>query len=200
MADAEEEEAPQDPGDGPAPAEEDEEAVDGEDEEETDEGEEEEAASEEEDPFEMLDESEEDDEVERAMYREYLEVVKEIDGQNLVIKKLKTRADELMYKRCKTFRDKQDFKALRKCLEQEDIHLRALIIRAMQLQNFGSRRLYGDVELELTNDEQNYFTGAPSSIISDNEKCCVNKGMCCCSDSDSDTDSDSDSDEGLCWS
>jgi len=190
MADVEEEEAPPETEDEQNEGEEAEEDLDGDGEDEDQEGEEEEQSEEEEeDPFELLDESEAEDEEQQAMYKEYLEVVKEIDAQNLVIRELKAKSTRLMYKKCKTFRDKQEYKRLRACQEQEDIHLRALVNRAIQLQNFGSPRRYGDVELELTEADHSYFfTGLQSSFHTDCESCSV----CCFSESDLDSDSDDD--------
>ncbi|XP_016933644.3 uncharacterized protein [Drosophila suzukii] len=190
MADVEEEEAPPETEDEQIEGDEAEEDLDGEGEDEDQEGEEEEQSQEEEeDPFELLDESEAEDEEQQAMYKEYLEVVKEIDAQNLVIRELKAKSTRLMYKKCKTFRDKQEYKRLRACQEQEDIHLRALVNRAIQLQNFGSPRRYGDVELELTEADHSYFfTGLQPSSYTDCESCSV----CCFSESDLDSDSDDD--------
>ncbi|KAH8316956.1 hypothetical protein KR074_009491, partial [Drosophila pseudoananassae] len=182
MADVEEEEAPPDVGDEQPEAEEDEEAVEGEELDGEDAGEEEDEGSEgeEEDLFELLIESESEDEEERAMYQEYLEVVNAVDAQNLVIQGLKDRAAVLMGKQCKTFKDKEEYKRLRRCMEQEDIYLRTLINRAVQLQNFGSRRMYGSVAMETTEAESSFFTGLPTSFPSMvDEECCLNKGLCC---------------------
>ncbi|XP_043950786.1 cilia- and flagella-associated protein 251 [Drosophila biarmipes] len=195
MADVEEEvppEAEEEQNEG-AEAEED---LDAEGEDDDEEGAEEEESEEEEaDPFELLDESEAEDEEQQAMYKEYLEVVKEIDAQNLVIRELKAKSTRLMCKRCKTFRDKQEYRRLRACQEQEDIHLRALVNRAVQLQNFGSPRRYGDVELEFTEAEQSYFfTGLQPSFSGacpSNSEDESSQG-CCFSESDSDSDSEYD--------
>lgn len=201
MADVEEEEAPPDLGDEQPEGEEDEEAVEGEELEGEDAGEEEDEGSEgeEEDLFELLVESESEDEEERAKYQEYLAVINAVDVQNLVIQGLKDRAAVLMGKQCKTYRDKEEYKRLRICMEQEDINLRALINRAVQLQNFGSRRLYGAVEMETTEAESSFFTGLPTSFPSmESEECCLNKGLCC---SDSESDSDPNDNDGWvdCW-
>ncbi|KAH8349578.1 hypothetical protein KR084_002230 [Drosophila pseudotakahashii] len=194
MADVEEEEAPPLAEDGQnegAEAEEDLEAED-EDAGEDEEGEEEEESEEEEkDLFELLNESEEEDEEQQAMYKEYLEVVKEIDDQNSILRELKAKSTQLMFKKCKTFRDKQEYRRLRACREQEDIHLRALVNRAIQLQNFGSPRRYEGIELEFTEADRCYFyTGVQSthSSYSDDDSC----NVCCFQDSDSDSDSDDD--------
>lgn len=182
------------------------EAIDVEDEEPED-GEEEEQESsekEEEDAFELLNESEPDDVEEQAMYKEYLEVLKDIDAQNMLIQDLKAKATQLKCKRCQTFRDRKEYKQLRICQEQQDVHLQTLINRAALLQNFGSRRLYGDVEMELTEAEQCCFINRPPissipkcSLSSDDEECCcINKGLCW----ESASDSDSEPDARLCWS
>ncbi|EDV38668.2 uncharacterized protein Dana_GF24900 [Drosophila ananassae] len=201
MADVEEEEAPPDLGDEQPEGEEDEEAVEAEELEGEDAGEEEDEGSEgeEEDLFELLVESESDDEEERAMYQEYLAVINAVDAQNLVIQELKDRAAVLMAKQCKTFRDKEEYKRLRTCMEQEDFNLRTLINRAVQLQNFGSRRMYGAVEMQTTEAEGSFFTGLPTSFPAmQSEECCLNKGLCC-SDSDSDSDSSSNSNDNDGW-
>ncbi|KAH8274944.1 hypothetical protein KR018_001774 [Drosophila ironensis] len=171
-----------------------EEAVEGEDElDGEEEGEEEdiESEAEEVDPFELLNESDEEDEEQRAMYKEYLQVIDAIDAQNKVVQDLKAQTAALRDKRCKTYRDKEDIKRLRICQRQEETHLRVLMNQAVALQNFGSRRCYRDVELEVTEDEQyNFLTGTSNPLplpASRSDECCVNKGMCC-------TDSDSDSD------
>ncbi|XP_016969192.2 cilia- and flagella-associated protein 251 [Drosophila rhopaloa] len=196
MADVEEEEAPPETVDdqnGEQEAKEDLEGKGEDENEDADEQGEEEQESEEEekDLFELLNESEEDDEEEQAMYKEYLEVIKEIDTQNMIIKDLKAESTRLMYKKCKTYKDKQEYKRLRACQDQEDIHLRALVNRAIQLQNFGSPRRYGDVEMEVTETEQSYFFTALQSsssgtciVHSDAESC----QECCFLDSDSDSD------------
>ncbi|KAH8297640.1 hypothetical protein KR054_004659, partial [Drosophila jambulina] len=167
MADVEaEEEAPveQQPGEERDEADE---ALEGEEEDEPEGGEEEQespSSEEEIDPFELLDESEPDDEEEQAMYKEYLEVIKEIDAQNLLIQDLKALGNQLRCKRCKTYKDIAEYKRLRISQEQQDIHLRQLINRAARLQNFGSRRLYGELEMELTDAEEScFFMGLAST-------------------------------------
>ncbi|KAH8260701.1 hypothetical protein KR038_008952 [Drosophila bunnanda] len=206
MADVEpEEEAPleQQPGQNEEEADE---ALDGEDEEKPD-GEDENQGSsssgEEKDLFELLDESEPDDEEEQAMYKEYLDVTKEIDAQNLVIHDLKAMATELRCKMCKTYKDKEEYKRLRICQDQQEIRLQQLINRAARLQNFGSRRVYGELEIELTHAEESWFlTGLAStsftacSSFKDEEKC-PNRGCPCCWESDS--DSDSKDYDPACW-
>ncbi|XP_020808705.1 nonsense-mediated mRNA decay protein 2 [Drosophila serrata] len=204
MADVEaEEEVPleQQPGQDEGEADE---TLEGEDEDEPEGEEEEELSSgEEKDPFELLDESESDDEEEQAMYKEYLDLIKEIDAQNLVIHDLKAMATELRCKRCKTYKDKEEYKHLRICQEQHDIHLQQLINRATRLQNFGSRRLYGELEMELTDAEESFFfTGLASTSLTacatfkDEENCC-NRGCPFCWESDS--DSDSKDYDPACW-
>ncbi|XP_017010580.2 uncharacterized protein [Drosophila takahashii] len=192
MADVEEEEAPplaeDEQNEG---AEEDEGDLEGEgeDSEEDQEGEEE-SEEEEKDLFELLNESEEEDEEQQAMYKEYLEVVKEIDDQNSILRELKAKSTRLMFKKCKTFRDKQEYRRLRACREQEDIHLRALVNRAIQLQNFGAPRRYEGIELEFTEADRCYFyTGIQSPLPGTYSSSC---NVCCFSDSDSDSDSGDD--------
>ncbi|XP_017057716.1 pescadillo homolog [Drosophila ficusphila] len=144
---------------------------------------EEESEEEEKDLFELLGESEGEDEEERAMYKEYLEVVEQIDAQNQVIKDLRAMSTRLMCKKCKTYKDKQEYKQLRCCQEQEELHLRVLVNRTIQLQNFGSPRRYGDLEMELTEADESYFRTALQPSCSE---------VCCCySDFDSDSDSES---------
>ncbi|KAH8242516.1 hypothetical protein KR032_010330 [Drosophila birchii] len=199
MADAEaEEEAPQDQQLGEEKEEEMDETLEGEDEGEESEGGEEEEQESEEGLFELLNESESDDEQEQAMYKEYLEVIKEIDAQNLVIQNLKAMATELRCKKCQTHKDREEYKRLRICQEQQDIHLRQLINRAAQLQNFGSRRLYEELEMELTDNEENSFlTGLASTSLAGEEKCC-NRGCPCCR-WESDSSSDSENFDPACW-
>ncbi|XP_017126834.1 uncharacterized protein LOC108145776 [Drosophila elegans] len=185
MADVEEEEAPSETVDDQNNGNEAEEDLKGEGEDGDEEQVEEEQESEEEkDLFELLD-------------QEYLEVIKEIDTQNLVIQELKAKSCQLMYKKCKTYEDKQEYKRLRACQDQGDIHLRSLVNRAIQLQNFGSPRQYRDIEMELTDVEQSYFFTALQSTFSgtcptpsEDESC---QGCCF-------SDSSSDSDDGLCCS
>ncbi|KAI8039101.1 uncharacterized protein LOC128259047 [Drosophila gunungcola] len=199
MADVEEEEAPPETVDDPNNGNEAEEDLNGEGEDGDEEQVEEEQESEEEekDLFELLDESAEEDEEEQAIYQEYLEVVKEIDTQNLVIQELKAKSCQLMNKKCKTYEDKQEYKRLRACQDQGDIRLRSLVNRAIQLQNFGSPRQYRDIEMELTEVEQSYFFTALQSTFS----------FTCPTHSDGEScqgcffsDSSSDSDDGLCCS
>ncbi|XP_017066303.1 uncharacterized protein LOC108104638 [Drosophila eugracilis] len=190
MADVEEEEAP--PEDGQIEGQEGEEDLEVEGESDEEVGEEEAESENEEDPFELLNESEPEDEEQKAMYKEYLEVIKDIDAQNLVIRDLKEMATRLMNKKCKTFKDKQEYKQLRACQEQQDIHLKTLINRAIQLQNFGSRRRYRGLEMEVTEDETSFFTGLQPSFSSG---CPASSGdescqACCFSTSESDSDSD----------
>ncbi|EDW33022.1 GL16091 [Drosophila persimilis] len=112
---------------------------------------------EEEDPFEHLDSNGEDTEEEQSLYREYLSLIKEIDCQNGIIQDLKNRSTELKQKACRSRSESHELQRLLLCQEQENIRLRTLINRAVQLQNFGSRRLYGEVELEITDSEQTVF-------------------------------------------
>ncbi|BFF98402.1 histone H2A.Z-specific chaperone CHZ1 [Drosophila madeirensis] len=111
----------------------------------------------EEDPFEHLDINDEDNEEEQSLYKEYLSLIKEIDCQNGIIQDLKTRSNELKQNPCHTRKESQELQRLRVCQEQENLRLRTMINRAVQLQNFGSRRLYGEVELEITDSEQTVF-------------------------------------------
>lgn len=143
---------------------------------------------EEKDPFELLNESDEDDEEQQAMYKEYQEVVNAFDAQNRIIKELKAKSNRLMFKKCKTYRDKQEYKQLRVCQEHEEIHLKVLVNRAMHLQNFGSPRRYRDIEMEVTEDEKSYFYTELQSTLS---------GFCP-TDSADEYESDSESDNGLC--
>ncbi|KAH8347106.1 hypothetical protein KR059_005312, partial [Drosophila kikkawai] len=165
-------------------AEDEAEPEDGDEEQEQEQEQEQSSSEEEKDPFELLDESEPDDEEEQAMYKEYLGVIKEIDDQNLAIQDLNAIATQLRCKRCKTYKDREEYKRLRICQEQQDIHLRQLINRAARLQNFGSRRLYGEVEMEVTDAEQSCFfaglatTSLPACPLTEDEEDCCNKGCC----------------------
>ncbi|KAM8709451.1 hypothetical protein ACLKA7_016283 [Drosophila subpalustris] len=113
------------------------------------------------DPFEMLDEDTEDNEEQERMYREYLDLTKQIDCQNAIIRDLKDRRTELMEQLCPTRKDKAEIKQLRVCLDQETIKLHTMTNRAVQLQNFGSQRLYGDIELPTTEMDETYFLAPP---------------------------------------
>ncbi|SPP84799.1 uncharacterized protein LOC117587237 [Drosophila guanche] len=110
-----------------------------------------------EDPFEHLDLKDEDNEEEQSLYKEYLSLIKEIDCQNGIIQELKTRSNELKQNSCHTSNQRKELQRLRVCQEQENLRLRTMINRAVQLQNFGSRRLYGEVDLEITDSEQTVF-------------------------------------------
>ncbi|XP_022214178.2 acidic leucine-rich nuclear phosphoprotein 32 family member B [Drosophila obscura] len=151
-----------------------EEAAEGTAENDAEEGEEEEQ-DDEEDPFEHLDLNDEDNEEEQSLYKEYLSLIKEINCQNGIIQELKDRSNELKQKKCRSGNESQELQRLRMCQEQENIRLRTMINRAVQLQNFGSRRLYGEVELEITESEQTVFLAGvqfadvqcPSSSVGD---------------------------------
>ncbi|KAH8369644.1 hypothetical protein KR093_000409, partial [Drosophila rubida] len=154
MADVEEEAAP---AEGGEENEEVEEAKPEEEEEGPEEIEEEAFEEAQADPFERLDEESEDNEEQNRMYREYLDLTKQIDCQKRVIENLKERKNELMERQCQTRRDKAEIKKLRTCLDQENIKLHTMTNRAVQLQNFGSGRLYGDIELPMDEQEQSMF-------------------------------------------
>ncbi|KAH8301948.1 hypothetical protein KR044_001246, partial [Drosophila immigrans] len=109
------------------------------------------------DPFELLNEDTEDNEEQERMYREYLDLTKQIDCQKNLINNLMARRQDLTDQQCKTRKDKADIKKLRLCLNQENIKLHTMTNRAMQLQNFGSARLYQDIELPIDESEQNMF-------------------------------------------
>ncbi|XP_043646586.1 pescadillo homolog [Drosophila teissieri] len=189
MADVEEEEAPRDVDDVQNEGQEAAEDLEGESEDDEQDVEvEDEFEVEEKDPFELLNESDEDDEEQQAMYKEYLEVVNAIDTQNAIIKELKAKSTRLMFKKCKTYGDKKEYKRLRVCQEREEIHLKVLVNRAMHLQNFGSPRRYRDVEMEVTEDEQRFFFTELQSTFS---------GSCPIYSTD-EYESDSESDDALC--
>ncbi|EDV49993.1 uncharacterized protein LOC6544716 [Drosophila erecta] len=189
MADLEEEEAPIDVDDEQNEGQEAAKDLEGEGEDDEQDVEvEDELEVEEKDLFEILNESDEDDEEQQAMYKEYLDVVKAIDVQNTIIKELKAKSTRLMCKKCKTYGDKQEYKRLRVCQEQEEIHLKVLVNRAMYLQNFGSPRRYRDVEMEVTEDEQTYFFTELQSTFSGS----------CHTYSVDEYESDSESDDALC--
>ncbi|XP_023165364.2 uncharacterized protein LOC111595742 [Drosophila hydei] len=109
----------------------------------------------EEDPFELLDESSEDNEEEKLMYREYLDLTKEIDCQNAIINDLKEQTRDLCENPCRTHQDKANLKKILICLDQEKIKLKTMIRRAIHLQNNGSKRAYGDIELATSFIEEN---------------------------------------------
>lgn len=119
--------------------------------------EEREASKDEIDLFELLDEEDEESEEQQLMYREYLELAKEIECQNTLINDMKDRIRDLQMEPCLTPRDKAEIKRLNKCIAQEYIKLDTMINRIMQLQNFGSARLYEDTELAMSVPEENMF-------------------------------------------
>ncbi|XP_002012041.3 uncharacterized protein LOC6586428 [Drosophila mojavensis] len=195
MADAGEEEAPE--GEAVETAEEDEkaEAAAEEQEEAVDEDK---ADESEVDPFELLDETSEDNEEEHRMYREYLDLTKEIDCQNAIINDLKERTRDLCENPCKTYKERNEIKQLLNCLDKEKIKLNIMINRAMQLQNFGSKRAYGAIELATTTIEENLLRSAVScsktiKCASANSKPKTAQEIC-----DALDDSDSDSDDDCC--
>ncbi|XP_068151025.1 myosin heavy chain, clone 203 [Drosophila tropicalis] len=108
----------------------------------------------EDDLFSRLGESSEDPEHKR-MYMEYLALIKEIDCQNKLIQDIKTQVMEMCGKPCKTRNELREIKKLRICMEQENIKLRVMLNRAMQLQNFGSPRHYRELTMVTTVDEDN---------------------------------------------
>ncbi|EDV95973.1 uncharacterized protein LOC6556808 [Drosophila grimshawi] len=114
-------------------------------------------------PFELLDDEMSDNEEEELMYREYLDLIKQIDCQNAVISELKNRSHQLMDLPCQTRQDKAEYKQLRTCLDQENIKLNQMMHRAVQLQNNGSKRLYGNVELATTVFEDTLFYNSSAS-------------------------------------
>ncbi|XP_062135002.1 keratin, type I microfibrillar 48 kDa, component 8C-1 [Drosophila sulfurigaster albostrigata] len=118
------------------------------------------------DPFELLNEDTEDNEEQERMYREYLDLTKQIDCQKNIINNMLARKMNLIDQQCKTRKDKADLKKLRICIDQENIKLHTMTNRAIQLQNFGSARLYGDIELPIDEFEQNIFMPTPPSCCS----------------------------------
>ncbi|XP_054742589.1 uncharacterized protein LOC129247479 [Anastrepha obliqua] len=115
-------------------------------------GEEAEEASE--DIFSHLGESSDDPEQKRR-YMEYLSLIKEIECQNQMVADIKAQIMELCAKPCKTRCEMRDIKKLRVCMEQEIIKLNCLMTKAMELQNFGSRRRYREIPIVTTIDEDN---------------------------------------------
>ncbi|EDW76947.1 uncharacterized protein Dwil_GK18914 [Drosophila willistoni] len=109
------------------------------------------------DPHEHLDENDEDNTEERQMYQEYLHLIKQIDEQNAIIHDLKMSLNALKCQICKSQRDEKNYRRLAICQEQEHIKLRIMMNRAVQLQNFGSRRHYDDIEWEITDVEHDSF-------------------------------------------
>lgn len=107
-----------------------------------------------EDIFSHLGESSDDPEQKRR-YMEYLSLIKEIECQNQMVDDIKAQIVELCAKPCKTKCEMKDIKRLRVCMEQEIIKLRCLMTKAMELQNFGSRRRYHEIPLATTIDEDN---------------------------------------------
>ncbi|XP_011178679.1 uncharacterized protein LOC105209777 [Zeugodacus cucurbitae] len=107
-----------------------------------------------EDIFSHLGESSDDPEQKRR-YMEYLSLIKEIECQNQMVDDIKAQIVELCAKPCKTKCEMKDIKRLRVCMEQEIMKLRCLMTKAMQLQNFGSRRRYHEIPLATTIDEDN---------------------------------------------
>ncbi|KAH8415716.1 hypothetical protein KR222_010728 [Zaprionus bogoriensis] len=149
-----------------------------------------------EDPFELLDESEEDNEEQRLMYREYLDLIKQIDCQNALIDDMKERMQDIQATPCATRQDRAEFQRLRNCIDQENIKLHTMMNRIIQLQNNGSARLYSDIELAITApSETNFLCRQPavkskchSKRLKTAEEICA----ACCDDSASGPDSDSD--------
>ncbi|CAD6998105.1 unnamed protein product [Ceratitis capitata] len=107
-----------------------------------------------EDIFSYLGESSDDPEQKRR-YMEYLSLIKEIECQNQMVDDIKAQIMELCAKPCKTKCELRDIKRLRVCMEQEIIKLRCLMNKAMELQNFGSKRRYHEIQLATTIDEDN---------------------------------------------
>lgn len=121
------------------------------------EAEETEAVEDEVDLFELLDEEDEDSEDQQLMYREYIELIKEIDCQNTLINDMKDRIRDLQMEPCLTPMDKKEIKQLTSCIAQEYIRLDTMMNRMMQLQNYGSARLYADTELAISVPEESLF-------------------------------------------
>ncbi|XP_034481967.1 uncharacterized protein LOC117787530 [Drosophila innubila] len=164
------------------------------------------------DPFELLDEDTEDNEEQERMYREYLDLTQQIDCQNAIIRDMKDRRNELSDQQCPTRKDRAEIKRLRICIDQESIKLHTMTNRAVQLQNFGSQRLYGDIELPTTEIEETCFvtppnnrTTCPSSSKSSSKRPQTAQDICdscdpcnTCDPSNSCNDSNTDSDDTCC--
>ncbi|ALC44067.1 CG13405 [Drosophila busckii] len=128
-------------------------------EDEDDEDEEESDADSESDLFELLHSDSEDNEEQMQQYREYLDLTKQIDCQNAIIKDLKSQMRDLLHLPCQTRSDKLKCKQLNICLQQESLKLKTMMNRAIQLQNFGSQRWYAELELETTGLEEQLMKG-----------------------------------------
>ncbi|XP_064548760.1 glutamic acid-rich protein [Drosophila montana] len=152
----------------------------------------------EEDPFELLDEESEDNEVEERMYREYIDLMKQIDSQNGVINDLKERSYELRDKPCQTRNDKAEYKRLRICLNQENIKLNTMMNRAVQLQNNGSKRLYGSIELATSGFEDNLLNSSSGCRKASKCPASTSRPRTAQEICDALDDSESNSDEGCC--
>lgn len=153
----------------------------------------------EEDPFELLDEESEDNELEERMYREYLDLTKQIDCQNGIINDLKARSRELRDKPCQTRNDLAEYKRLRICLDQENIKLNTMMNRAIQLQNNGSKRLYGSIELATSGFEDNLLNSSSGCRKATKCPASTSRPMTAQEICDAlDADSDTDSDQGCC--
>ncbi|XP_013098320.2 outer dense fiber protein 2 [Stomoxys calcitrans] len=94
------------------------------------------------------------DDLEQARsYKEYKRLQNEIQCQNSTIKDILEKIQKLESKSCLHKCDKMQLRELYDFLKQESEKLKCLTEKAMHLQNFGSHRRYGDVELVSTFDE-----------------------------------------------
>ncbi|XP_005179754.2 227 kDa spindle- and centromere-associated protein [Musca domestica] len=98
------------------------------------------------------------DDPERARnYKEYKRLQKEIHCQNVTIEDIKNEIRKLQCKSTTatlSSEQKQHLRNLQECMDKETHKLRDLTIKAMHLQNFGSRRHYREIELVTTFDEE----------------------------------------------
>ncbi|XP_017487633.1 PREDICTED: axoneme-associated protein mst101(2) [Rhagoletis zephyria] len=124
-----------------------------------------------EDQFSYLGEASDDPEQKRR-FMEYLSLIKEIECQNQMVEDIKAKIMELCAKPCKTKCEMKDIKRLRVCMEQELIKLQCLMTKAMELQNFGSRRRYPGIAIATTIDEDNMtpYAGCTHPQIQNNWK------------------------------
>lgn len=97
-----------------------------------------------------------DDPENARKYKEYKRLVKEIHFQNETIETIKAQINDINCKSpCPTKEERKQLKNLYDCMEQEMQKARCLTNKAMQLQNFGSKRHYKEIDMVTTFDEDN---------------------------------------------
>lgn len=114
-----------------------------------------------------LDERAEYSEEQQLMYREYFDLISQIDCQNELINDMKERIRDLQMVPCKTRKELEECVRLQICIGQEKIKLDTMMNRIMQLQNNGPARLYEDIELAISGPEESNFLS----------RCCANREL-----------------------